>query len=88
MCMSVPGQIVEIVDPVHRLGRVDFGGQQKMVNLAMLDADEGAAGEWVMVQAGLAVSHLSEEEAQTALTQLRELERLFEEALLEEEGDR
>lgn len=87
MCMSIPGQIVEIVDAERRLGRVDFGGQQKMVNLAMLDVDEGAAGEWVMVQAGLAVSHLSEAEAQEALNQLRRLEQMYEEMLGNEEAN-
>jgi hydrogenase expression/formation protein HypC len=81
VCMSVPGQIVEIVNPQHRLARVDFDGQQRQVNLGLLAAAEGAVGDWVVVQAGLAVGVLSEEEAQSTLALLRELEQLYEEEL-------
>jgi hydrogenase assembly chaperone HypC/HupF len=79
--MSVPGQIVEIVDPVHRLAHVNFEGQQRLVNLGLLSPEEGVVGDWVIVQAGLAVGRLSEAEAQSALALLQELEQWYEEEL-------
>ena len=81
MCISMPGRIVEIVDPEHRLASVDFGGRRRQVSLGLLAAEEGAVGEWVVVQAGLAVGVLSEAEAQTTLSLLREIEQLYEEEL-------
>jgi len=79
MCITIPGQIVEIVDPTHRLAHVNLSGQQRLVNLALLSEEETAVGEWVLVQAGLAVSRVSEEEAQITLELLREFDQLFEE---------
>lgn len=81
MCMSIPGQVVELVDTTHRLARVDFDGQQRMVNLMLLPPEAGAVGDWVLVQAGLAVERLSEAEAQQALAMIEELERMFEESV-------
>ena len=79
MCISLPGQIVEIVDPVHRLARVEIGGRQRVVNLSLLPPEAGVAGDWVLVQAGLAIEPLSPTEAQSALDFLKELDQLYEE---------
>ncbi|MGQ0604512.1 MAG: HypC/HybG/HupF family hydrogenase formation chaperone [Anaerolineales bacterium] len=80
MCISIPGQIVEIIDPVHRLAHVEISGQKRMVNLGLLSPNEGMVGEWVLVQAGLAVQRISPDEAHSALEFLRELDQLYEEA--------
>jgi hydrogenase expression/formation protein HypC len=80
MCVSIPGRIVEIVDPEHRLAQVEIDGQRRLVNLGLL-AEEGAVGDWVVVQAGLAVERLSEEDAEAALTLLQELEQMYKEEL-------
>lgn len=79
MCVSLPGQIVQIVDPVHRLAHVAIGGQQRLVNLSLLPLDVGVVGNWVLVQAGLAVEYLSPEDAQSALDFFKELDQFFEE---------
>ena len=81
MCMSLPGQIVEIVDPDHRLAKVEFEGSRRLVNLGMLTPEEGKIGDWVIVQAGLAIGLLSAEEAQETLRLLRELEQMYEDKL-------
>lgn len=79
MCVSIPGQIVEIVDPVHRLAHVEVAGRKRVVNLGLLAPEEGAVGEWVLVQAGLAVERISPDEAQSTLEFLRDLDRFYEE---------
>lgn len=81
MCVSIPGRIVEIVDREHRLAQVEIDGQRRLVNLGLLPAEEGTVGDWVVVQAGLAVERLSEEDAQAALTLLEELEQMYKEEL-------
>lgn len=81
MCVSIPGRIVEIVDAEHRLARVEIDGQRRQVNLGLLAEGEGAVGDWVVVQAGLAVERLSEEEARAALALLEALEQMYKEEL-------
>lgn len=81
MCVSIPGRIVKIVDSEHRLAHVEIDGQRRLVNLGLLPAEEGNVGDWVVVQAGLAVERLSEEDAEAALTLLQELEQMYEEEL-------
>lgn len=66
MCLAVPGKIDEIIeqsaDPVMgRLAAVDFQGSRVEVSLAM--TPEAAAGDWVLVHAGFALTILDEDEA-------------------------
>ena len=65
MCLAIPGQIVELVDPENRLATVDVSGVRRNVNIALLDADDGgvATGDWVLVHVGFAISKVDEEEA-------------------------
>lgn len=79
MCVGIPGKIIEIVDPVHRLARVEVSGQVRQVNAGLLAPDECAVGEWVLVHAGLIVSRLTADEAESTLEFLKELDRFYEE---------
>ena len=44
MCLAVPGQIVEVVDEVNRLAKVDIAGVQRNVNIGLLDAARRPSG--------------------------------------------
>ena len=81
MCVGIPGQIIEITDPVNRMARVEVSGQQRTINLALLAPEEGAVGDWVLVHAGLAVQHLTETEARETLDLLAELSQIYEDEL-------
>lgn len=64
MCLSIPGKLIEIVaelDPTFRIGKVDFDGIKKEVNLAMVP--EAKIGDYVLVHVGAAISIIDEEEA-------------------------
>ncbi len=64
MCLSIPGKLIKIVaelDPTFRIGKVDFEGIQKDVNLAMVP--EAKIGDYVLVHVGAAISVIDEEEA-------------------------
>jgi hydrogenase expression/formation protein HypC len=66
MCLAIPGQILEVVDEENRLARVDVAGVKRNVNIGLLDDDgEGAAaGDWVLIHVGFAISKVDEEEAE------------------------
>lgn len=80
MCLAVPGRVVEIVDGgdvAFRVGKVDFGGIRKEVNLAY--TPEAEVGKYVLVHVGFAISVIDEEEAQRVFKYLEELGAVREE---------
>ena len=80
MCLAVPGRIVEITDAVDiafRVGKVDFGGIRKEVNLAY--TPEAEVGKYVLAHVGFAISVIDEEEAQRVFKLLEEMGSLQEE---------
>jgi len=72
MCLAVPGQIASITgDDLIRMGRVDFGGVIKEVNLAY--TPDAGVGDYVLVHVGFAISVIDEAEAGRIFAHLREL---------------
>ncbi len=73
MCLAVPGRILSVCgdDPMTRLGRVDFGGIIKEINLAF--APEACIGDYVLVHAGFAIAVIDVAEADRILTHLQDL---------------
>jgi hydrogenase expression/formation protein HypC len=67
VCLAIPGQIIEIVDDLNRLAKVDVAGVRRNVNVGLLDAEndgEGVGpGDWVLIHVGFAISKVDEEEA-------------------------
>jgi hydrogenase expression/formation protein HypC len=78
MCLAVPGRILDITgdDAVTRVGRADFGGLVKEINLAFVP--EAMVGDHVLVHVGFAISVLDEAEAARVFEHLRELGELEE----------
>lgn len=85
MCLAIPGQIIAIVDDANRLARVDVAGVQRTVNIGLLDADGGgvAAGDWVLIHVGFAISQVDEAEAAATLKLLRGMGAEYEQELEE-----
>jgi len=75
MCLGVPGRIDAIVnaggEPCARRGRIDFGGVQREVSLALVP--EAEVGDHVIVHAGIAIARLDEAQAAATLALLREV---------------
>jgi hydrogenase expression/formation protein HypC len=78
MCLAIPGKIIEIQDgdPLMRMGRVNFGGIVKEVNLAYVP--EAQLGDYVIVHVGFAISTVDEAEAQRVFEYLEEIGELEE----------
>lgn len=91
MCLGIPGQIVEIIDPDNLMAKVDVAGVQRPVNIAcIIDADHPAAacvGDWVLVHVGFAMSRIDEDEAYKTLALLTELGEAQEELAAMQAGE-
>ena len=85
MCLAIPGQILEVVDPANRLARVDVAGVRRNVNIGLLDSDgEGAVpGDWVLIHVGFAISKVDEEEALATRALLEQMGADYEQELHE-----
>ena len=75
MCLAVPGKIISIdaVDDIMRLGKVDFNGILREVNLSYVP--EARAGEFVIVHAGFALNVIDEKEAEQVFEYLNDIYR-------------
>jgi len=77
MCLSIPGKLIEItaaLDSTFRIGRVDFDGILKEVNLAMVP--EATVGNYILVHVGAAISIIDEEEAKITFDLLKRMGEL------------
>jgi len=76
MCLAVPGRIMTVSgdEPLMRVGRVDFGGIVKEINLAYVP--EAAVGDYVLVHVGFAITVIDQAEAARVFEHLREIGEL------------
>ena len=81
MCLGIPGQIVEFVDEVNDIAKVEVSGVRRNVSVALVRPDGIALGDWVLVHVGFAMSKIDELEAQETLRMLRELGEAYEDEL-------
>ena len=67
MCLGIPALVKERAGDI---GKVDFGGTAREVNLSLVDAD---VGDYVIVHAGFAIQVLEEKDALETLALFREV---------------
>ena len=79
MCLGIPGQIVEITDPVEQKAIADVDGVRREVNVGLLMNEVGgiSPGEWVLIHVGFAMSKIDEAEAARTLEYLRGMEQAY-----------
>jgi hydrogenase expression/formation protein HypC len=85
VCLAIPGQILQIVDPDNRLAKVDVAGVRRNVNIGLLDGENGGVGpgDWVLIHVGFAISQVDEEEARQTRDQLMRMGEDYERELEE-----
>jgi hydrogenase expression/formation protein HypC len=73
MCLAVPGKILSIIgdDPLQRVGRIDFGGIIKQINLVYVP--EAKIDDYVLVHVGFAITCLDVAQAALMFEQLQAL---------------
>ena len=76
MCLAVPGRILSVSgdDPITRVGRVDFGGIVKEINLAFVP--DARVDDHVLVHVGFAIAIINRIEAARVFAHLREIDEL------------
>ena len=77
MCLGIPGEVVEIVDPVGQVATVDVSGVRRAISLALLADEDIAVGDWVLVHVGFAMSRVDADEAQATLDQIKLLGQAY-----------
>jgi hydrogenase expression/formation protein HypC len=79
MCLGIPGQIVELAVGNEHLARVDVAGVRRTINVGLLEDEDLATGDWVLIHVGFAMARIDEEEARQAMDGLRLLGQAYEE---------
>ena len=92
MCLGVPGQIVEIVDPELLIAVADVAGVRRKVNITCIVTDEhridDCIGDWVLIHVGFAMARIDEAEAAETLKVLTAMGELQAElASMQNSGD-
>ncbi|MDQ3574611.1 MAG: HypC/HybG/HupF family hydrogenase formation chaperone, partial [Actinomycetota bacterium] len=51
MCLGIPGQVVQIVDPAEHKAIADVEGVRREINVGLVMGDEGglSVGDWVLI---------------------------------------
>lgn len=91
MCLAIPGQIVEIVDPSLQLAKVEVSGVRRNISVALIQGgaeDPVQVGDWVLIHVGFALSRIDEEEARLTLSALADIGAAYEQEVAELHGSR
>ncbi|WP_432989644.1 HypC/HybG/HupF family hydrogenase formation chaperone [Dactylosporangium sp. CA-233914] len=81
MCLGIPGQIVEIVDPGAYLAKVDVNGIRRTISVRLLAEQDVAAGDWVLVHVGFAMAKIDEGEAALTIEAMRKMGQAYDDEL-------
>jgi len=81
VCLGIPGQVVEFLDEHEHLARADVAGVKRVINVGLLEDENLAIGDWVLIHVGFAMSRIDEEEAARALEGLQLMGRAFDDEM-------
>jgi hydrogenase expression/formation protein HypC len=85
MCLAIPGQVLELVDPDNQIATVDVVGVKRKINVGLLDGG-AQPGDWVLIHVGFALSKVDEQEARATLQLLERMGAEYEQELEELKG--
>jgi len=81
MCLGIPAQLVEIVDPAAKIAKADVAGVRRDVSIAL--CPEASPGDWVLIHVGFALARIDEEQARETLALLEQIGPEYEQELAE-----
>ena len=82
MCLGIPGQIVELESGHEHLARIEVSGVRRVINIGLLEDEQLAAGDWVLIHVGFAMSKIDESEAAQALELLQLMGQAYDDELI------
>jgi hydrogenase assembly chaperone HypC/HupF len=68
MCLGIVGQVVSVDDARPDLALVDVAGAERTINIGILDGEDIAAGDWILIHAGFAMEKIDAETAWDTVT--------------------
>lgn len=77
MCLGIPGEIVQVHTDRPDLAKVDVSGVRRAINIGLLEDEELAPGDWILIHVGFALSKIDEQEAQATLDFLQTIGREY-----------
>lgn len=85
MCLAIPGRVVELVDEVNQIAKVDVVGVRRNVNVSLFADEDGGVqpGDWVLIHVGFAISRIDEAEARATRELLEQMGAEYEQELEE-----
>ncbi|GAA4730294.1 HypC/HybG/HupF family hydrogenase formation chaperone [Actinomycetospora chibensis] len=84
MCLGIPGELVELADDDTDLATVSVAGVRRKVNVGLLIEDEElAVGDWILIHVGFALAKIDEAEAAAALDMLHSMGPAYDQELEE-----
>ena len=81
MCLGIPAQIVELIDPEVGLAKAEISSVRRNVSVALCPVV--VVGEWVLVHVGFALAKIDEEQARETLLLLEQMGEAYEQELRE-----
>jgi hydrogenase expression/formation protein HypC len=81
MCLGIPAQIVELVDPGAGVAKAEISGVRRNVSIAL--EPDVQVGDWVLVHVGFALSKIDERQARETLALLEQMGEAYERELQE-----
>jgi hydrogenase expression/formation protein HypC len=81
VCLGIPAQIVEQLDPEAGIAKAEISGVRRNVSIAL--CPEAEVGDWVLVHVGFALSKIDEEEAGRTLALLEQMGEAYDQELRE-----
>jgi hydrogenase expression/formation protein HypC len=75
MCLGIPGQVVEIIDPEQHIAVVDVSGVRRAISVRLLAEQNLQVNDWVLVHVGFAMALIDEREATLTLDQVKKMGR-------------
>ncbi|NGP06513.1 HypC/HybG/HupF family hydrogenase formation chaperone [Rhodococcus sp. 14C212] len=71
MCLGIPGRVIRRLDGyAGQLALVDVAGEERKVNVGMLDDPDLAPGDWIVIHMGFAMERVDEAGARRAMAGL------------------
>ena len=81
MCLGIPAQIVELIDPEAGIAKAEISSVRRNVSIAL--CPEAGVGDWVLVHVGFALAKIDEDQARETLLLLEQMGEAYEQELSE-----
>ena len=73
MCLAIPGKILSLADDPPHSALIEVAGVRRRIDVSLVEPEGIAAGDWVLIHVGFALSKIREEDAYEQMRMLTAL---------------